>query len=267
MFPLSHMLRSFVRIGTLEGDRCRRPDPRFLPARPARNVTMRLTDRSLYRKLFLNPELHAGEAYMDGRLSFEDSTLRDFLTLFSVNRLSLGILSAAEGAAAHLARPQALPAGEPGRQGAAERRPPLRPRQRLLQAVPRRGHAVLLRLFPRRRRHARGGAAQQAAPDRRQAAPEARPQGPRHRLRLGRPRALSGGAWRRSTSPASRCRRSSTRCRTRRRGAPGSATGCASSCSDYRARDRAASTASSRSACSSTSACTTTASSSPRSTR
>ena len=27
---------------------------------------------------------------MDGRMSFEDSTLRDFLTLFSVNRLSLG---------------------------------------------------------------------------------------------------------------------------------------------------------------------------------
>jgi cyclopropane-fatty-acyl-phospholipid synthase len=52
---------------------------------------MRLTDRALYTKLFLNPELHAGEAYMDGRMSFvEGSTLRDFLTLFSVNRLSLG---------------------------------------------------------------------------------------------------------------------------------------------------------------------------------
>ena len=33
---------------------------------------MRLTDRSLYRKLFFNPELHAGEAYMDGRLCFEE---------------------------------------------------------------------------------------------------------------------------------------------------------------------------------------------------
>jgi cyclopropane-fatty-acyl-phospholipid synthase len=53
-------------------------------------VTMRLTDPTLYRKLFFNPELHAGEAYMDGRLSFENSTLRDFLTLFSINRLSLG---------------------------------------------------------------------------------------------------------------------------------------------------------------------------------
>ena len=37
---------------------------------------MRLTDRSLYRKLFFNPELHAGEAYMDGRLRFENSTLQ-----------------------------------------------------------------------------------------------------------------------------------------------------------------------------------------------
>jgi len=51
---------------------------------------MRISDPTLYRKLFFNPELHAGEAYMDGRLSFEGSSLRDFLTLFSVNRLSLG---------------------------------------------------------------------------------------------------------------------------------------------------------------------------------
>ena len=51
---------------------------------------MRLTDPTLYRTLFFNPELHAGEAYMDGRMSFENSTLRDFLTLFSINRLSLG---------------------------------------------------------------------------------------------------------------------------------------------------------------------------------
>ena len=57
---------------------------------PGPQVTMRLTDPTLYRKLFFNPELAAGEAYMDGRMRFEDSTLRDFLTLFSLNRLSLG---------------------------------------------------------------------------------------------------------------------------------------------------------------------------------
>lgn len=89
MFPLSHMLKSFVRKGTLkviDAD----GNVHVFAGGPGPSVTMRLSDRSLYRKLFFNPELHAGEAYMDGRLSFENSTLRDFLTLFSVNRLALG---------------------------------------------------------------------------------------------------------------------------------------------------------------------------------
>ncbi|MFO0998354.1 MAG: class I SAM-dependent methyltransferase [Alphaproteobacteria bacterium] len=37
-------------------------------------VTVRLHDRSLHWKLFLHPELHLGEAYMDGRLTIEDGT-------------------------------------------------------------------------------------------------------------------------------------------------------------------------------------------------
>jgi cyclopropane-fatty-acyl-phospholipid synthase len=89
MFPLSHMLKSFVRVGTLKVIDADGRQHVFAGA-PGPVVTMRLTDRSLYRKLFFNPELHAGEAYMDGRLRFENSTLRDFLTLFSINRLSLG---------------------------------------------------------------------------------------------------------------------------------------------------------------------------------
>jgi cyclopropane-fatty-acyl-phospholipid synthase len=83
------MMKSFVRVGTLkviDAD----GNLHVFSGEPGPNVTMRLTDRSLYRKLVFNPELHAGEAYMDGRMSFEDSTLRDFLTLFSLNRLSLG---------------------------------------------------------------------------------------------------------------------------------------------------------------------------------
>lgn len=83
------MLKSFVRTGTLnvidaEGR------THIFGGTPGPSVTMRLTDPTLYRKLFFNPELAAGEAFMDGRMSFENSTLRDFLTLFSVNRLSLG---------------------------------------------------------------------------------------------------------------------------------------------------------------------------------
>ncbi|MFL5053810.1 MAG: class I SAM-dependent methyltransferase [Microvirga sp.] len=89
MFPLSHMLRSFVRVGTLKVIDAEGKVHVFAGA-PGPQATMRLTDRSLYHKLFLNPELHAGEAYMDGRMSFPESSLRDFLTLFSMNRLSLG---------------------------------------------------------------------------------------------------------------------------------------------------------------------------------
>jgi cyclopropane-fatty-acyl-phospholipid synthase len=89
MFPLSNMLKSFVRVGSLTVIDAEGRVHVFAGA-PGPKVTMRLTDPSLYYKLFLNPELHAGEAYMDGRLSFENSTLRDFLTLFSMNRLSLG---------------------------------------------------------------------------------------------------------------------------------------------------------------------------------
>ena len=70
MFPLSHMLKSFVRNGSLkviDAD----GKVHVFAGGPGPSVTMRLTDRALYRKLFFNPELHAGEAYMDGRLSFE----------------------------------------------------------------------------------------------------------------------------------------------------------------------------------------------------
>lgn len=88
MFPLSHMLKAFVRVGTLRMIDADGTTHVFSGA-PGPNVTARITDRSLYYKLFLNPGLYAGEAYMDGTLSFEGSTLRDFLTLFSANRGSL----------------------------------------------------------------------------------------------------------------------------------------------------------------------------------
>lgn len=89
MFPLSHMLKSFVKTGSLEVIDAEGGRHLFAGA-PGPKVTMRIKDPTLYKKLFFNPELHAGEAYMDERLTFENSTLRDFLTLFSMNRLSLG---------------------------------------------------------------------------------------------------------------------------------------------------------------------------------
>ncbi|CAM3790106.1 class I SAM-dependent methyltransferase [Litorimonas haliclonae] len=49
-------------------------------------ATIRLTDKSLYRTLFLNPELKAGEAYMDGTLICEEGGIRGLLKVFLHNR-------------------------------------------------------------------------------------------------------------------------------------------------------------------------------------
>ncbi len=48
-------------------------------------VTIRLHDRALHAKLFVQPYLYLGEAYMDGTLTIEDGTLRDFLMLCGLN--------------------------------------------------------------------------------------------------------------------------------------------------------------------------------------
>jgi cyclopropane-fatty-acyl-phospholipid synthase len=95
MFPLSTMLSSFIRTGSLTVIDAAGRTHLFggtsdvTPGAAAPSVTMKLTDPALYRTLFFNPELHAGEAYMDGRMSFPGSSLRDFLTLFSMNRRAL----------------------------------------------------------------------------------------------------------------------------------------------------------------------------------
>ena len=49
------------------------------------NLVLKLHDATLYRKLFLNPELIAGEAYMDETLTFEEGSVRDLLALFHIN--------------------------------------------------------------------------------------------------------------------------------------------------------------------------------------
>lgn len=50
------------------------------------SATVRIHDKKLYTSLFLNPELHAGEAYMDGTLEIVDGGIRGFLQVFAVNR-------------------------------------------------------------------------------------------------------------------------------------------------------------------------------------
>jgi cyclopropane-fatty-acyl-phospholipid synthase len=89
MFPLSHLLKRFVHNGTLK---VIGPDGKshLFAGAPGPNVTLRLHDRTLPRKIFFNPELAVGEAYVDGTLTFEGCSLYDFLHLFAVNRRGLG---------------------------------------------------------------------------------------------------------------------------------------------------------------------------------
>lgn len=88
---LGNLLKRFVKNGQLRITDAKGVQHVFGTGENGPTVTARLTDAALEWKLFLNPELTAAEAYMDGGLVFEDgSTVHDFLVLFSVNREPLG---------------------------------------------------------------------------------------------------------------------------------------------------------------------------------
>ncbi|MEM7729341.1 MAG: cyclopropane-fatty-acyl-phospholipid synthase family protein [Pseudomonadota bacterium] len=82
---LSTLMRRFVTTGRLTIIDHTGTRHEFGPGgEPA--ATIRLTDPKLYRTLFFNPELHAGEAYMDGTLIVEEGGIRGFLEVFAQNR-------------------------------------------------------------------------------------------------------------------------------------------------------------------------------------
>ena len=91
MSLLNKMLTGFVSFGqmTVVHPDGKRED--FGPGQDgAPKVVLKIHDKSLYRKLALRPELYAGEAYMDGTLTFEDGTsIRDLLKLFKLNSKGL----------------------------------------------------------------------------------------------------------------------------------------------------------------------------------
>ncbi len=88
MYLLSNLMEHFVQKGTLRiidaGGKLHE-----FRGTPEPLATIRIHDQTLSRKLFFNPELHAGEAYMDGRLTMVDCTLKDFMEVFSINRGSM----------------------------------------------------------------------------------------------------------------------------------------------------------------------------------
>jgi cyclopropane-fatty-acyl-phospholipid synthase len=88
MTLFANMLARFIKNGTLRVIESDGTMTEFKGS-AAPIATIRLHDPTLPFKMFRNPELHTGEAYMDGTLTFEDCTLKDFLDLFSINRGSM----------------------------------------------------------------------------------------------------------------------------------------------------------------------------------
>lgn len=87
---LSNLLTKFVQVGTLRVYDSKGVPHDFGGKAPGPAVTLRLHDSAMETKLALNPELYAGEAYMDGTLTFEDgSHVGALMALFSVNRAGL----------------------------------------------------------------------------------------------------------------------------------------------------------------------------------
>lgn len=82
---LTGLLESIVRRGHLTVIDWRGRKRSFGDLSSRLRATVRLHDRLLPWKIALQPSLAVGEAYMDGRLTIEDGTLRDFLEIVTSN--------------------------------------------------------------------------------------------------------------------------------------------------------------------------------------
>jgi cyclopropane-fatty-acyl-phospholipid synthase len=81
---LSHLLGHLVRRGTLRVIDAGGANHTFA-GEPGRTLTVHLRDPSLGRKLFFNPRLYLGEAFMDGTLTLDDASIYDFLDFIAEN--------------------------------------------------------------------------------------------------------------------------------------------------------------------------------------
>lgn len=84
---LNKMLTKFVSYGQMTVIHTNGSREIFGPGQEgAPQVVVKIHDKSLYRKLVFRPELYAGEAYMDGTMTFEEGTsIRDLLQMFKQN--------------------------------------------------------------------------------------------------------------------------------------------------------------------------------------
>jgi len=81
---LSRLLNTIVRIGTLNVIDANGKRHSF-SGTPGPQVTIRLHARALHHKLYINPEVALGEAYMDGTLTIEEGSLSDLFEIMLRN--------------------------------------------------------------------------------------------------------------------------------------------------------------------------------------
>ena len=216
-------------------------------------VVMRFVSRRALTRMFLNPELRLGEAYMSGDFVLTSGTIADLLALLMSQEPHTSI--------PYFARPQAMV--RYGRRRIDQFNYRSRARQNVAHHYDLDARLYSLFLDSDRQYSCAYFESPDQSLDDAQLAKkrhiaaklliEAGSARARYRLRLGRARALSRRTLRRSRSPASRCRKNSS---SWRRAAPPNVTCPSWSSSACRtiATSPSASTASSRSACSSMSA-------------
>lgn len=82
---LSHLLNRLIRVGSLCVVDANGKLHRFHGATDGPNITIRLHDKRLHYRLFINPRLALGEAFTNGLLTIEDASLYEFLDLVGRN--------------------------------------------------------------------------------------------------------------------------------------------------------------------------------------
>jgi cyclopropane-fatty-acyl-phospholipid synthase len=82
MFPLASLLGPIIRKGTLIVSS---PSGAYTFGSGAPLVTVEIADRTLFRRLLLEPDLAVGEAYVQGSLTVKEGDIYDFLELCLAN--------------------------------------------------------------------------------------------------------------------------------------------------------------------------------------
>ena len=82
---LDRFLSHLIRRGTLSVTFASGRKATFVGSEPGPDIAIKFADRATERRLFMNPDLVLGEAFMDGTLTVENGDIYDFLELCLMN--------------------------------------------------------------------------------------------------------------------------------------------------------------------------------------